>query len=115
MLEADIELGFLKNRILLNVNWFNNKSDNQIINYSLPAQTGFNQILRNFPGIVQNNGIEIEVESSNIKTKNFEWSSSINITFSKNKLIAFPGLESSSYASSYLIGKPLNSFIGYRY
>jgi TonB-dependent starch-binding outer membrane protein SusC len=114
-IETAVELGVLKNRILFNLNWFNNKSNNQIINYKLPAQTGFNQILRNFPGIVENEGVEIQVESFNIKTKNFEWSSSFNITFSKNKLIAFPGLESSSYAANYLIGKPLNSFIGYHY
>ncbi len=114
-IEAAIELGFLKNRILFNLNWFNGKSDNQIINYNLPSQTGFNQILRNFPGVVENKGVEIQIESINMKTKNFEWSSGFNITFPKNKLIAFPGLESSSYAANYIIGKPLNSFIGYHY
>ncbi|MBL7837782.1 MAG: SusC/RagA family TonB-linked outer membrane protein, partial [Bacteroidetes bacterium] len=113
--EAAIELGFLKNRVLFNLNWFKSKSDNQIINYNLPSQTGFNQILRNFPGVVENTGFEIQIESAIMKSKTFEWTSSFNISITKNKLVAFPGLESSSYASNYIIGKPLNSSIGYQY
>lgn len=113
--EAAIELGLFKNRLLITVNWFKNRSDNQIINYNLPSQTGFDLILKNFPGIVENKGIEMQIENLNIKTNNFEWSSGFNITFSKNRLLVFPGLQSSSYASSYIIGKPLNSFIGYRF
>ncbi len=112
--EAALELGFYKNRVLLNVNWFNSKSDNQIINYNLPSQTGFDQILRNFPGVVQNKGVEIQVDGSIIKRKHFEWSAGFNITVAKNKLVEFPGLEFSTYSSRYMIGRSLNSYIGYR-
>lgn len=113
--EAAIELGLFDNRILFNLNLFKSKSDNQIINYNLPSQTGFSQVLRNFPGIVENKGIEIQIEGAVIKSKAFEWSTSFNISFTKNKLAAFPGLESSSYAANYIIGKSLNSYLGYQY
>ncbi|MFT3981190.1 MAG: SusC/RagA family TonB-linked outer membrane protein [Ferruginibacter sp.] len=113
--EAAIELGFFNNRVLFNLNLFKSQSDNQIINYNLPSQTGFTQVLRNFPGIVENKGVEIQVEGAVIKSKAFEWSTSFNISVTKNKLAAFPGLESSSYAANYIIGKSLNSFLGYQY
>lgn len=114
-MEAGIELGFLEDRFYAAVNWFNNRSNNQIIRYSLPEQTGFKNVLMNFPGIVQNKGTEIELRSKNISGKHFSWQSNFNITFQKNKLRQFPGLETSSYASTYVVGQSLNVVRGLRY
>lgn len=106
-LEAAIELGFLDNRFLLNVNYYSNRSNNQLINYKLPAQTGFAQILKNFDATVQNTGWEFELTSSNIQRSALKWNTSLNITLPKNKLIAFPGLENSTYANTLVIGQPI--------
>lgn len=114
-LDIAADLGFLQNRILITVDWFKNKSTNQIINYSLPSQTGFNYVLKNFPGVVQNSGIEFSLNTENIKGEKITWTTAFNITFEKNKLLKFPDLETSSYADRYIIGKPLNAFIGPEY
>ena len=37
----------------------------------------------------------------------FKWSTTFNLTVPKNKLVAFDGLESSTFANRYIIGKPL--------
>ncbi len=114
-LEGGLELGFLNDRILFTGSYFLNRSDNQIIQYNLPAQTGFSTILKNFPGTVQNKGFEIEIRSDNVKNSSFNWTSSFNLSVNRNKLVSFPGLESSSYSSSYVIGQPLNISKGYDY
>ena len=120
-LEVATELGFINNRILLTANWFLNKSANQIIRYSLPSQVGGNPainstfILRNFPGVVENTGWEMELNTTNIKGKNFSWNTSFNLTIPRNKLLKFPGLSSSSYAYNYIIGKSLNIIYQYHY
>jgi len=113
--ELALELGFWKNRIFVNVNAFSNISDNQLIRYNLPAQTGFTNVLRNFPGRVQNRGLEIELSADLIKGSGLNWNTRLNFTMARNKLLSFPGLESSSYASDYVIGKPLNSVQGYKF
>jgi TonB-linked SusC/RagA family outer membrane protein len=113
--EIALELGFMKNRLMVNAAWFKNRSTNQIIRYSLPGQTGASNILMNFPGIVSNRGWEVELQSVNIRTTVFEWKSSFNITISKNRLDEFPGLESSSYSYDYVVGQPLNIRRGYQY
>lgn len=113
--EVALELGFIKDRIMFIGNWYRNRSDNQIIYYSLPGQTGFTNVLTNFPGVVQNKGFELSLNSTNIKNKKFTWSTAFNITFPKNTLVAFPGLASSTYSTQYEIGKPLNLNKGYRY
>lgn len=107
-LEVGLELGWLNNRILLVANWFRNRSDNQLIDYKLPNQTGFPSILRNFGALVQNTGWEFDLKTDNIQAKNFSWKSAFNLTLARNKLLKFPGLESSSYATTLMIGQPLN-------
>ncbi|MDB5200851.1 MAG: hypothetical protein JWQ27_260 [Ferruginibacter sp.] len=113
--ELAFELGFFKDRLTLNLNCYKNKSDNQIIRYNLPGQTGFNDILLNFPGSVLNKGIEFSLAADIVQHKNFTWTSSFNISANKNILQAFPGLASSSYAASFIIGKPLNANLGLHY
>lgn len=111
-LNLALELGAFNNRVNITAEWFKSKSDNQIIYYSLPGQTGFTNVLKNFPGVVQNTGIEFSFNTVNLRQKNFTWETEFNITIPKNKLLEFPGLESSSYSTTYIIGKPLNSVIG---
>ncbi|HTF20894.1 MAG TPA: SusC/RagA family TonB-linked outer membrane protein [Chryseolinea sp.] len=106
-LEGAVELGFLNDRLLMNVSWYRNRSSNQLVNYTLPMTTGSNGILANLPATVQNTGIEAELTTVNIERGSFTWTTSFNITVPRNKLIEFPNLESSSYASSYIVGKPI--------
>lgn len=107
-IEAALELGFMHDRLQVNVNYFQNRSSNQLINASLPGQTGFSSIIENFPAVVQNSGFEFMIRSVNLKSKTWEWTSSFNLSLYRNKLISFPGLETSSYANSYIIGQPLS-------
>ncbi len=106
--ETALELGIYKDRFLITLAYFQNKSGNQLVKYNLPGQTGFPDITKNFPALIQNSGIEFESRNSLVNHKNFQWQLNINLTVPQNKLIAFDGIENSSYASSYVIGQPLN-------
>lgn len=114
-LEAALELGFIKDRLYASVGWYRNRSVNQLINYSLPTQTGFYNVIRNFPGVVQNKGWEFELRSENIVSRKWRWTSAFNLSLPKNALIAFPDLKSSSYATNYRIGEPLSVYLGYAF
>ncbi|HEY8660611.1 MAG TPA: SusC/RagA family TonB-linked outer membrane protein [Hanamia sp.] len=111
-IELAAELGFFQDKLTVNLDYYKNKSDNQIIRYSLPTQTGFTNVLLNFPGVVQNKGYEISVNAEIIKTNDLLWNTTFNISHNENKLVSFPGLANSSYSSNYVIGKPLNGYKG---
>jgi len=104
--QMGLDLGFFKDRLLLNATYANNRSSNQIIEYGLPTIAGYSSIARNFPATVQNSSWEFTVGTVNLKRR-LEWTSSINLTIPRNKLIAFPGIEESSYANTLIIGQPL--------
>lgn len=102
-----LDLGFLKDRITTSIGHYINRSSNQLLGYQLPVTTGFNSVLTNFPALVQNSGWEVSITTVNVESGNFTWTTGINLTLPKNELIDFPGLETSSYASSLEVGQPI--------
>lgn len=113
--EVGLELGFLDNRIMFNTNYYYNISDNQLVAYQLTPQVGFESITANLPASVMNSGWEFEVNTTNIKNKNFSWETGLNLSINKNKLKSFPGIESSTYKDIYVVGEPLSIVKGYQF
>ena len=114
-IDAGITLGILKDKFLLSINLYRNRINNQLLPAQLPQQTGFGSVVENFPATVQNQGFELSLNTTNIKTKNFSWNSNFNISSNQNKLIAFPGLANSTYSGFVQIGYPTNEVYGFKY
>jgi hypothetical protein len=112
-LETGIELGFIQDKILFNATWYRSRSGNQLVSYPLPIQAGFNSVRENLDAVVQNKGWEFQINCANIKTKYFSWTSSFNLTIPQNKLLQFPGIENTPYATTYVVGKSLYSVLGF--
>lgn len=113
--DIGLELNILSDRIIFNTTFFNNRSSDLLANERLPSQTGFDSRKGNLNAVVDNRGWEIELNTVNIKTNNFSWTTNFNITYPKNKLVAFENLENSSYSTSYAIGKSINQIRRYKY
>ncbi len=107
-LEVGIELGFLKDRINVEASFYRNRSSNQLVNTPLPSITGFYSVQSNLPALVQNTGLEFQLNTVNIKSSGFNWTSSFNLAMNRNKLLAFPNLANSTYSQTYVIGQPLS-------
>lgn len=106
---AGIDIGILKSRILLNVTHNINRSSNLLKSQALPWAAGINNITVNFPGTLQNTGWEFTFNSKNVVMRDFNWSTSLNLTIPRNKLVAYPGLESSSDAGYFFIGSAITT------
>lgn len=111
--EAGIELGFLRDKVFLSISGYQNRSSNQLINYPLPAVTGFTSINKNLGALVENRGIEVEVKTQNISIKNFQWTTSFNITMNGNKLVSGPAELGTDFQKK--IGHPLSSDFVYQF
>jgi TonB-linked SusC/RagA family outer membrane protein len=117
-LQGGIDLGFLNDRILVGLTFGRNRSSNQLLGYVLPSLTGFTSINKNLPATVQNTSWEFTLNTVNIKTKHFSWNSSFNVTIPHNKLISFPGIESTGFVAGnngVIIGQPLGVSKVYQY
>lgn len=105
--EISLDLGFLKDRLLLSVNYYHNITQNQLLPYALPTVTGFSSILQNLPAKIRNNGWEVDLRAELIRRTKWQWSARMMLTVPKNKLLSFDNFSSSSYANTYEIGQPL--------
>jgi TonB-linked SusC/RagA family outer membrane protein len=106
--EVALEMGLLEGAVEITIAYYNNRSSNQLIDYALPGTTGFPSIQANLEAIVENSGFEFELSTEWIHKENFKWTSALNLSLPKNKLIAFPGLENSTYANQFVIGESIN-------
>ncbi|MCS3732305.1 SusC/RagA family TonB-linked outer membrane protein [Mucilaginibacter dorajii] len=109
-LEGAMELGFLKDRVLLSASWYRNRTGNQLVNYPVSTQSGFPAYTTNLnSAVVQNTGLEFELNTINVQNQNFKWTTAFNMTVPRNKLLKFDGIEKTGYAGSMVVGKPLTA------
>ena len=113
-IEAGIELGFKGDRIFLTASYYRNRSSNQLVGIPLAATTGFSSVRSNFPATVQNTGWEFELNTTNIKTNDFQWNTNFNLTIPRNELIEFPNIEGSTFANEFTVGKSLFNTKGFK-
>lgn len=117
-LQGGIDLSAFSERIAIGVTYAHNRSSNQLIFYSLPSITGFTGFTKNFPATIQNTSWEFTLNTVNIKSKNFNWTTSFNLTIPHNKVVDFPGIELTSYAkglNGVIIGEPIGIMKKYPY
>ncbi|HWK06050.1 MAG TPA: SusC/RagA family TonB-linked outer membrane protein [Puia sp.] len=106
-LESAMELGFLNDRIFLTLSWYRERMGNELVNYPLPVYTGFSIVTANLNALVQNQGWELMLNTTNVESKNVSWTTNFNISINRNKLLSFPNLENSSYSDNYVVGQPV--------
>jgi TonB-linked SusC/RagA family outer membrane protein len=108
--QSGLEFGLMNDQIVINATYSYNRSSNQLLSYVIPNFTGFSSISKNLPAVVQNTGWEFLINAVIVKSKNFNWNSSINMTIPHNKVLSFPGIEFTSYAKGFngvIVGQPI--------
>ncbi|MEO6814688.1 MAG: SusC/RagA family TonB-linked outer membrane protein, partial [Ginsengibacter sp.] len=99
---AGIDVGLFK-RVNLSIDVYNNVTKNLLLQVSQPLSVGFEQRWENVGQIV-NNGVEFNLNTINIQSKNFEWNTDFNINFNTNKLRQLPAdiIKTGSWAISQI-------------
>lgn len=114
-----VDLGLFKNRVNLSVDYYQSKTDRLLLQQSTMAFTGVPLSWNNI-GSLQNRGLEVEVSTTNITTKNFKWTTAANIAFNKNKILELGSeaylLNQGERTEIYMnrVGDPLIQYFGYK-
>ncbi|WP_147676646.1 SusC/RagA family TonB-linked outer membrane protein [Algibacter pacificus] len=117
---ADIRL--FQSRLNFDIAAYIGKSEDQIQRVQLPASSGYSSRIIN-AGDIENKGIEIAINTTNIEGKDFSWESSITYSKNINKVLSLaPGLDELLIASRYSqirsvarAGEPYGQLMGYGY
>ncbi|MBC7722111.1 MAG: SusC/RagA family TonB-linked outer membrane protein, partial [Pedobacter sp.] len=81
-----LDLTLFKNAVTIGLDVYRSKTDHLLLLQSALGITGVPQIINNI-GRLQNDGIELEITTNNIRNKNFTWTTSGNIAHTQNKLL----------------------------
>ena len=116
-----LDLGMFKNRLNLKVEVYKKITEDLLQNITIPSSTGFQTKLVN-SGSVQNKGLEISLDGTVLKVKDFEWKSNFNIAFNRNKILSLSPDVREQYARNIstgdapfiqIVGKPIGALYGY--
>lgn len=106
--DVGLELGFLEDRFLLNINRFRNLSTDLLVNQRIPNQTGFSDYLGNFPGVIENKGWEFELTTNNLnKNSKLGWKTTFTLSTLKNTLLEYPDLQNSPNSARLRLGEAI--------
>lgn len=114
-----VDISLFKNKIGLTIDMYNSKTEKLLLQQSVMAFTGVQQYWNNL-GSLENKGLEIDLSSKNIQTKNFKWTTSANFSTNENKIIELgseayllnQGERSEVYRNQ--VGRPLVEFLGFK-
>lgn len=98
----------LWNRITGTIEYYTRTTKNLLMDMPISMTTGFKNYLTNI-GEVKNSGIEVEINSNNIQTKDFSWNTTFNLSHNKNEIVVLDGRQT-EIASGSQIRKVGNSY-----
>jgi TonB-linked SusC/RagA family outer membrane protein len=113
--EAGLNVELLKGHINLDAIFYFDKVGDQLIYQPLSGITGFTQFLANSPAKIHSYGAEFTVNTLNVHGKNFTWSTRINFTLPRTKLISYPNMDNQANNYNYIIGKPITGIKLYQF
>ncbi|MEM9679464.1 MAG: SusC/RagA family TonB-linked outer membrane protein, partial [Bacteroidota bacterium] len=120
-----LDFGLFSNRLSGTIEYYNERSKNVLANFSLPNTLGFESVLLN-NGEILNQGITVNLNTTNVTTSNFTWSTNFNITYNESEVIAYElsstnpidlinSVGGISQSSDHLVGERVGSILSYRF
>jgi outer membrane receptor protein involved in Fe transport len=107
-----LDLGLLKDRITVTADIYKTNKTDLLLSVELPAAAGISNSTQNI-GDVENKGLEIGIQTINISSKSFKWTSSITYSSNRNKVLKLAtegGRISNSAFQVTQVGQPISSF-----
>lgn len=104
-----LDVSLFNSRVNLTAEWYNNQANDLLLNCVVPSSTGYSTQYQNV-GKMRNRGWEVTLNTVNIRTKNFSWTSDLNLSFNKSKVVA---LEQGQTEKTFSAGDSRSGMVTY--
>lgn len=121
--DIGLESAYLGGRLAIELDYYYKKTKDLLLNVEIPSQTGFSTKLQNL-GEVQNQGLELLVNTVNVKKRNFSWESTLTLAGNRSKVLDIGDAEYINIASPtnqggpggrLIVGETVPVFVGVEY
>ena len=101
----------LWSRVNVTLEYYVRTTKNLLMDRPISMTTGFGSYLMNI-GEVKNQGVELEIGSTNVQTKDFTWTTNFNISHNRNEIVKLDGIQTEIIGGYQIhkVGKPYRTF-----
>ena len=110
-LNIGLEGSLFDNRLKFNVEYYNKKTTDMLLNYPMALSTGFSGYDANV-GDMRNSGVEFEIKGTPVRFDDFEWNVSFMGSTTKNEVLKLTATSPEIISGVRIIkeGMPINTF-----
>ena len=110
-----LNLGFVKNRIMIDIEFYDKTTNDLIQNVAIPSSLGFSSVTANV-GKIMNRGIEVSLNTVNFQKESFRWTTNINFSKNHNEILElYGGTVTRDIANKLFVGESLLSNYYYEF
>lgn len=108
-----IDFQVLKNRVSGSIDVYTSQTNDLLMQRSIPSVTGYTTVFDNI-GKTANKGLDISVTTTNIKTKDITWTTTINASYQKENIVSLANGKQNDIANNWFIDEPIGVVYGYK-
>ncbi len=118
--DIGLDFGLFNNRISGEIDYYVRETDDLIYNVPVPGTSGFTSQTVNV-GAMENRGVEFVLNTTNIQSRSFYWTTSFNVSKNRNKITRLDGEQSllpgndGRFLNSLIVGESIGIFYGPRF
>lgn len=113
-----VDFSLFSNRLGGSIEYYSKNTDDLLGSVAVDPTSGWNSLQLNYASMI-NRGVEISLNSENIRTKDFNWGTTLNFSYNKNEITSYENAQTSvsSYIKTPTIreGKPYNALYSVRW
>ena len=106
-----IDFAIFNRRISGVIDLYKSKTKDLLMSRAVPTVTGFSTTLQNI-GQTANQGIDISINTVNISNKDFQWTTTLNASWQKEKIVSLANGAQDDINNNWFIGQPIGVIYG---
>lgn len=107
-----LDFSFFNNRLSGNIDVYTSTTSDLLMQRDIPSVTGYTRVWTNI-GKTSNKGIDLTLNSVNVETRDFMWSTNLNLSANKDKIVELANGKEDILANNWFIGERLGVFYDY--
>lgn len=109
---AGVDFSFFNSRLSGSIDFYVSNTSDLLMNRTVPIMNGYNSIMDNV-GKTRNKGVELALNSVNMESKDFRWSTSYNFSLNRDKIVELRGDGKDDITNKWFIGEPVKVYYDY--
>jgi len=111
-LNLGVDATLLNGKLRGSVDMYTTNTFDLLLNRSISPVHGISSITQNI-GETQNQGVELGITSRNVARSDFNWTTTFNFSYNRNKIIDLYGNKEDDIANGWFIGEPIDANFDY--